>query len=175
MELEDLLVDSSKITAEMAVHTIGENPVLFKKVLDFALEDKEQYAMRAARVIHLTATSHPELIKPYLIQIIQALPGFKTNGLKRSMTRMLTEHCTEIDEESQGILIDVCFNNLMDLNEKIVLKIYSMDILYEISQQYPEIKRELISSIETQLPYSSNAFKSRGKKMIKKLYKEIQN
>ncbi len=167
MELEDLLIDSSRITADMAVHTIGENQALFKKVLDFALEDNNQYAMRAARVIHLTATNHPELIRPYLNKIIHALSGFKNDGLKRSMTRILSEHCTELNEESHWILIDVCFNYLMDPNEKIALKIYSMDILYNISQQYPDIKKELISCIENQLPYASAAIKSRGEKMIR--------
>ena len=173
MELEDLLIDSSRITAEMAVHTIGENPVLFKKVLDFALEDNDQYAMRAARVIYLSSTKHPELIKPYFNNIIHALSGFENDGLKRSMTRILSEHCTEPDEESQGVLVNICFKYLMDSDEKIALKIYSMDILYNLSQLYPEIKKELIYSIENQLPYSSAAIKSRGKKMMRKLRLEI--
>ena len=173
MELEDLLIDSSRITADMAVHTIGENQALFKKVLDFALEDNDQYAMRAARVIYLTAINHPELIRPYLNKIIHELSGFKNDGLKRSMTRILSEHYTELNEESQGILVDVCFKYLMDTNEKIALKIYSMDILYNLSQIYPEIKKELIFSIENQLPYASAAIKSRGKKMMKKLYLEM--
>ena len=173
MELEDLLFDSSRLTAEMAVHTIGKDPALFKKVLDFALENNDQYTMRAARVIHLTATNHPELIRPYLNKIIHALSGFENDGLKRSMTRILSEHCTDINEESQGILVDVCFNFLTDPDEKVALKIYSMDILYNLSQQYPDIKKELISSIENQLPYASAAIKSRGEKMMKKLYLEM--
>ena len=33
MELEDLLFDSSRRTADIAVNTIGSNPGLFKKML----------------------------------------------------------------------------------------------------------------------------------------------
>jgi len=102
VELEELLVDSSKITADMAVFTIGKDPVLFKKVLDFALEDKHQYTMRASRDIHLSATRHPEL-RPYLNKIIHALSGFNNDRIKRSMTRILSEHCTELNEELHGI------------------------------------------------------------------------
>lgn len=174
MELEDLLVDSSKITAEMAVHTIGDNPVLFKKVLDFALEDKAKYAQRASRVIQKSATKYPDLIRPYFKQIVNAFPDFQNVGLKRNMLRLLSKHYKELNEEQQGILLDVCFNYLMNSNEKPAVIVYSMDILYEISNQFPDLKMELISCIENQMPTASAGIKSRSKKMLKKLQKEIE-
>jgi hypothetical protein len=174
MELEELLVDSSKITADMAVQTIGDNPVLFKKVLDFALEDKEVFAQRASRVIQLTTTKYPYLIEPHLDKIVNSLPGFKNGGLKRNMLRLLAHHSNNLDEEQQSILLDVCFKNLMNSDEKPAVIVYSMDILYDISNQYPELKNELISCIENKMPVGSAGIKSRSKKMLKKLYKETE-
>ena len=174
MELEDLLVDSSKITADMAVHTIGEDPVLFQKVLDFALEDRDVFAQRASRVIQLSAIKYPHLIKPHLNKIIKSFPDFRNSGLKRNMLRHLSKHTMELTEEQHGILLDVCYKFIMSSDEKPAIKVYSMDILYDISNQYPDLKKELISCIENIMPTASEGIKSRSKKMLKKLYQEIE-
>ncbi len=57
MDLRDLFSDSSRKTADIAVAAIGNNPEILKKVLDFALEDRGVYAMRAARVVNLVLIS----------------------------------------------------------------------------------------------------------------------
>jgi hypothetical protein len=64
---------------------------------------------------------------------------------------------------------------LNDPAEAIALKIYAMTILYKISNAYPAIKPELISSIENEIPKNSAAVISRGKRILKKLYKEVKS
>ena len=49
-----------------------------------------------------------------------------------------------------------------------------MEIIYKISQLYPEIKNELISTVENMMPRSSFGIKSRGRKLLKKLYREVE-
>jgi hypothetical protein len=171
MDLQDLLFDSSRRTADMAVGVIGNNPDIFKKMLDFAFEDKNLYAMRAARVIQLASHNHPELIRPYLREIILRLPNLKNEGLKRGLAKILIERSYDHDDDTLGILVSTCFDWLMNPAEKPAIKVYSMEILYKISQLYPEIKTELVSSIEEQLPRSGVAVKSRGRQILAKLYK----
>lgn len=173
MSLEDLFFDSSRQTVNMAVNTIGNNPEVFKEILDFAMEDKKRFAMRAARAIQMSTAKYPELVTPYLKEIIIGMSEFKTGGLKRSMAKMISELDWDFDEESLGILAETCFKWINDTNEEIAIKIYSQDILYRISEIYPELKNELIQTLETQLPRSSVAIKSRSMKMLKKLYKEV--
>lgn len=174
MGLEDLFFDSSRRAIEMAVNTIDDNPEVFKKVLDFAMEDKERFAQRAARAIQMSSVKHPGLVKPHLKDIINGMSGFKTGGLKRSMAKMISEMDWGFDEKTLGILTETCFKWVNDTNEEIAIKIYSQDILYRISEIYPELKNELILSLETQMPHSSVAIKSRSRKMLKKLYKEVR-
>jgi len=174
MNLEDLFFDSSRRAIEMAVNAIGDNQEAFKKVLDFAMEDKGKYAQRAARAIQMSSVKYPGLVTPYMKDIIKEMSGFKTGGLKRSMAKMISEMDWGFDEETLGILAETCFKWVNDTNEEIAIKIYSQDILYRISNIYPELKNELILSLETQMPHSSVAIKSRSRKMLKKLYKEIR-
>jgi hypothetical protein len=169
-DLKDLLFDSSRRTADIAVGLIGDNPEIFKKFLDFALSDKGPYAMRAARVVQLSSHHHPELVRPYLKEIIHKLPYFKNDGLRRGLFKILTERSLDLDEESFGILADTTFNCLNNPAEKPAMKVYSMEILFRISEFYPEIKPELISILEDQMPRSTVAVKSAGKKLLRKLY-----
>ena len=114
------------------------------------------------------------MIKPHINRIITALPGFQNDGLKRNMLRLLSKHTNDLTEEQNGILLDVCLKYLMDSDEKPAIKVYSMDILYDISNKYPDLKKELISCIENKISAASAGIKSRSKKMLKKLHKEIE-
>lgn len=175
LDLKELLFDSSRRTAEIAVSAIGNNPEIFKKFLDFALQDKGQYAMRAARVVQLASHIHPELIRPYIKEIILKLPTFRNNGLRRNFLKILTERSLNLDEDTLGTLVNVSFDYLISPSEKPAMKVYAMEILYRISQFYPDIQSELISTIEDQLPRSTVAVKSRGKQVLAKLYKQTRN
>jgi len=128
--------------------------------------------MRAARVIQLVTEKHPDLIDPYLGKIVGSLTDFRNEGLLRSMLLISTKKCPILDADQKGVLMDVTFNLLMDPDHNPAIKAYSMDILYEISKEYPGIKQELISCIEELMPRSSTGVKTRGKKMLKKLYRE---
>ncbi len=175
MELKDLLFDSTRRTADIAVGLIGDNPEIFKKFLDFALEDKTPYAMRAARVVQLAGGRHPELLRPYTKELLRKFNSFRNDGLRRSILKIFTERSLNLDDESLGILVDIGFNCLTNPVEKPAMKMYSMVILYKISQFYPEIKPELISTIEDQMPRCSAAVKSVGRQTLAKLYKQLRS
>jgi hypothetical protein len=174
MELEDLLADSSRKTAELAVNFVGNDEALFKKMLDFALLDRNHFSMRAARVIQMATAKHPELIKPFVPILVTLLSEFKVEGLRRSTLRILADYIDELTEKEDGTLMDACFKFILDFNQKPAIIVYSMDILYALSNKYPDIKPELISCIENQLPVSSAGIKSRSQKMLRKLYQELE-
>lgn len=172
MDLKVLLSDSSRRTADMAVAIIGHNPDRFKEMLNFAFEDTDPFAMRAARVVNMVALKHPRLIRPHLHRIVDALPGFRNNGLKRGMLKTLSEHRYDYPEETLGKLIDSCFMFVNDPAEKAAVKIYALDLLVQASRSYPGIRHELITTIEYILPYSSRGIESKGTKLLRKLYRE---
>lgn len=173
MDLKALLSDSSRRTADIAVAVAGNDPERFRLLLEFALDDEAPFSMRAARVINMISLSHPQLIRSYLTQIVSRLPGMKNDGLKRGMLKTLSEHRYHYDEESLGKLVDSCFVFLNDPAEKTAVKIYALDILYRTASEYPEIRPELIASIEYILPYSSKGLVSKGNKLLHKLYWEV--
>ncbi|MEZ5197950.1 MAG: hypothetical protein R2764_16660 [Bacteroidales bacterium] len=170
LDVKLLLFDSSKRTIDMATALVGNDPLAFKKILDFALKEKEEaYLQRAGRVLNQAVVQYPELITPYIDDLIFKLDDIKSIGLKRSLAKTLAERSFEMGEETVGVLADKCFRYVNDPSEQIALRVYSMEILYKISVSFPELKQELISSIENQVPHSTVAIKSRGKRLLKKL------
>ena len=173
MDLKDLFSDSSRKTIDMGVATIGKNPEMFKKVLDFALEDDGAYSQRAGRVINLVAIIQPEMIRPYMQQLVLKLPTFKSGGLKRSIIKTISERSFDFDDETMGTLVNICFEWVNDSQEEIAIKAYAMDVLYSVSQFHPDLKPELIATFEHLKPEASAGIKVRCEKFLKKLYKEV--
>lgn len=63
------------------------------------------------------------------------------------------------------------FDTLNSGREPVAVKVFSMTVLFNIVQVYPELSEELEISIEEQMPFGSGGFKSRGRKVLKDLSK----
>ena len=89
------------------------------------------------------------------------------NAIVRNTVRVLQN--IEIPEELEGEIYERCFDYLNDPKEKPAVRAFSMKVLSNIAMIYPELKEELIKSIELHFPYGSKGFKSRGKKELERL------
>lgn len=173
MNLEELLYDSSKICILRASEAVFADTGLIKDVYCLALSEKSKYARRAVRVLNICAEHDPELILPYLNAILSELPKIKDDSIRSSFLRIFMIMPLPEDEDRLGLLTQLCFDYLGQQFEKAGVKVYSIDILYRISQKIPELKHELLLSIMQQLQYGSFAFQSRGTRILKKLMKEL--
>ena len=75
----------------------------------------------------------------------------------------------EIDEKYHGILLDVCFDWLVDESINVAEKVFSMQIIANHLTYYPELKNEFFEILEDQIPKNSPAFVSRVKLIKKQL------
>jgi hypothetical protein len=65
--------------------------------------------------------------------------------------------------------MNLCFDYIISPKEKPAVKAFSLTVLQNLSRQYPEIKNELRTIIETQWDNESPAFRSRARKILKEL------
>ena len=173
MDTKELFPDTSRRTADIAVSVICNNPEIFKNVLDLAFEDNGVFAMRAARALNLAAVKRPELVRPFLNDIAVKLPTFKTGGVKRCLLKTISERSFDYDENTLGLLVNICFDWVNDPQEEIAIKVYALEVLYRTSQFHPDLKPELIACIERLMPEASSGIKVRGKRYLKRLYREV--
>lgn len=169
-DLKDLvLYDLSKRhTRELAGMTQNDSRIL-KLLWQYALSDDEPINWRAAWVIKGIHENDPGLTEPLVPDMISALPELKKEGVKREFLRMIMEYPLPDDEDKLGILLDSCFRWLAEPTEPIAIKVHCMNILFEICKIIPEIKQELITTIEVAMTEGSAGIVNRGSKTIRAL------
>jgi len=169
---EQLLAELSKQNTVYIASVIGTNKKLFKEMFDLILTNEEYISGRAAWVIEHIWLDHPEMIEPYINEMIDFLKISKYDNQKRHFTKILsTRNLNELDEDHLGILIDRCFTWLEDPIYPTAVKMFSMQIIYNYIETEPALAPELIAIIENQYADSTPGFKNRGDKILKKLYK----
>jgi hypothetical protein len=110
----------------------------------------------------------PGLITPYIKKMLQLLDKPVHDAVKRNTVRVLQNFY--IPKSLQGLAVKQCFR-LVEGNEPIAIKVFSITLLGNIAQEHPELKHELKMLIETQIPYASKGFLSRATKVLKALDK----
>jgi hypothetical protein len=75
----------------------------------------------------------------------------------------------EVPDNLDDELADICFNYLAKPNEAIAIHCAAMTILEKICRKIPELKPELRLLIEAYFEHGTAGFKSRAKKVLKKL------
>ena len=172
MNLEqEILRADFKDQAAYAAEIIGDNDERFVALMKLFFSSDSHTCQRASWVVLHCIDQHPTLIVPHLKKMVNNLYNNPIDAVKRNTIRAL--QFVEIPKSLWGKTIEICFQFLQSSTEPIAIKVFSMSVLYKLSQSVPEIKEELKVIIEDQLPYSSAGFRSRGSKVLKKLNKEM--
>jgi len=171
MPFEDILYDSSRICVEMAGEVISEKPDLFAEAFALVRENKGTVSSRASRAIFFGFCKDPSIIDPYIAEIIDVTLIIENTSIRQNLLRLLTEIELTQDTHKIGTLIDNCFKWIDSIESTPAIKVYSLEIVYRLSQKIPELQNELKDTIENQMEQSSVGFKSRGGRILKKLYK----
>lgn len=171
--LEDLLFDSSKETVVRASHIIQNDGKLFREMLDIALANKPKISARASRSICETIQRDDQLAIPYFRKILNEIQRIDSESVIFNLLHIFALSPLPDDEDDLGWLTKTCFDWMERNVQRIAIKVYALVILERIARIYPEISGELIAMIESQIPHLSPAFKSRGKKTIEKLKRNL--
>ena len=165
---QTILADHSKATCNKIVNWIGDSQQRFDELFDLFLHDEYRVVQRAAWPLSYAVISHSQLIKKHFAKLIKNLrqPGLH-DSVKRNTIRLLQG--IAIPKRFHGEVMNLCFEYIASNNEPVAAKAFSLTVLQNLSKEYPEIRQELKTIIEDRWDYESVAFKSRAKKILKKL------
>jgi 8-oxo-dGTP diphosphatase len=156
--------------AEWLATSAIENPAIFIKLLEYSGSTDKKLAFRASWTLTKVCDRIPELIYPYLPQIVETLVMIDNESTLRSFLRIISlSDLGKINMRQHGLLTDFCFNILNSGFSAIAIKAYSMEILYNLSIKYPELANELTASIRILMEDGSAGITASGHLLIKKL------
>jgi len=173
MNIEQLLPDSFRQTADFATAFILENPEFLSKMIAVSFSDDKLMGMRASRVVLLTYYQNPAIVKTQIPQILDELCLTKNNSTIRNLLHLFLDNIEVLDESRFGKLIDFCFKLIESPSVEIAQRALAMQILYKASNIISDFKDELKAIIEFHYEEGSPGFKSTAKSILKKLNKEI--
>lgn len=140
---------------------------LFNQLFGFINSVDHRLAWRSCWIIDNASEDCPELLEDRVAEIIEALISTKDGSLKRHFTRILCRYT--IPEDYLAVLVNKCFELLLP-SEPASVRVFAMQILFNISLQLPDIKGELISVIESLRDEGGSAgFINRSEKLLRKM------
>jgi len=167
-----LMQQLSRRHMDYVAHCIGNDETEFEQLMDIVLHGKEPVVQRAAWAMDACLAVHPQLLSPYVETLIDALPRFSNDGVRRQVVKALAVR--EIPEKHEGQLADLCFCWLQSPVMPVAIKVHCMQILANIAIRYPDLSVELQTVINEQMPRNSVGFASRGRKILKQLQKSYE-
>ena len=162
-----LMAGLSRFNTDLVAGYINNDETLFHELMELLFNAQPPIPQRAAWVMSTVAETHKWIIKPYIPKLIDALPGFSHRGIQRCI--LFTFESEEIPKNKKGQLYNICFDYVDNTKVPVAVRVYAMQILFNISISEPELKNELRLLIESHYENGSDGFKSRARKILKKL------
>jgi hypothetical protein len=171
LETEILREHSKRQTVRIA-RWIGPDKRRFRQLMELLLHGDRIITQRAAWILTYCYESHPQLVTPWLSDLFKKMQEPDVHdALKRNVVRLLA--CADIPRPLLGTVVSICFDYLNSVDTPIAVKANAMTVLQRISEQEPDLKHELQTSIELMMPYVGAALRARGKIVIKQLARDI--
>lgn len=147
-----------------------DNPAIFGKLLEYSFSDDKKLAFHASWTLTKVCDKYPEIIFPYLAEIIESLDKIDNESAQRSFLRIISlTSMSRIGTKHHGILAEHCFSALRSGFSAIAIKAYSMETLYKLALIYPELANELSATINILQGDGSAGIIARGRMILKKL------
>jgi hypothetical protein len=146
---------------------VKADPRLFDLLYNFIYSDDPRLAMRSCWIIDNASEEFPDLLSDKLPELISTLISTKNGSLKRHFTRILCRY--QIPEQYLAAVINRSFE-LLAPTEPISVRVFAMQLLFNITRQVPDLRGELILVIESLMEVGGSAgFTNRAGKLIRQL------
>jgi hypothetical protein len=168
---ELLLKGNSRSYTDFVADIVSNRPELVRELWEIYLSTEEPVSRKAAWIIDTASENKPEWVEPFLPELIEKLPFFNHDGLKRHALRMIAR--MPFPSDLEGDLLNITFEWLLSPLESVAVKMYCIQILYRLSANEPDILQELYDTIEFQMADGTPGFRSIGRKMMREIDKDI--
>ena len=161
-----LAADRSSENRSKWAHYIVNNKIALLDIIEL-LEAEHPIAMRFTWLFGDIVLLDSTVIYPIVGYCFERRDKMTFPGFKRTVAKMLC--LAGVPEEIEGLVVDELFKWVLDPKIKVAVKVFSIDVLCQLTFKYPDLKEELLLVIDDQLDKNSVAFKARARMVLKKL------
>ena len=157
----------------------SKNPKGIDILIDLCSNSNNTLGFHAAWVLEHMIIDKPELLKKYFVSIVNKMPETKNPSVQRHFSKIAKCSlesgavkdfiATKKNSKSIELLIEVCFEWLLNLKTPIAVKAYCMDILVYLAPSNTWIKEELPHVIRLNMIDASPGISAKSKKILAQL------
>ena len=170
---QNVFYDSSKKQVLQGISICEQEPELFNSLFELAMLQKGVYSQRSSRVICQAMEKREDLFGKFIPKILESLNILTDETIKFNFLKIFTFCNLAKDDESFGFLVNFCFKTIEGKHKFISSQVYPIQILYRISEIYPELRKELLAIILKYQYGASAAFINCSSKILSKLRNEV--
>ncbi len=158
---------ASSIAASFINH---QNPM--QELMDCFFSDDWVLCQKSSWPVTMVADRAPQLLEPYLSQMIDNLDKPQHDAVIRNTVRAW--QLMDLPEEYEGKIYDRCFEYFADPQYPVAVRVFSMTVCGNIAMRHPSLAAEIIPIIEDNWDHATAAWRGRGKKELKRLNQIIE-
>jgi len=168
---EQLMVEHSKANADRVLEHVLVAESRVEALMEVFLGEEYRVVQRAAMVVGNLGRAQPGWLKPWHSRMVKAANQPKHDAVLRNVMRYFSElDIALIAAENEGHLVELAFRLTADPNAAVAIRVFSMQVVANYVEKYPEFKDELVGIIELTIAEGTTpGFRSRGKKILRKL------
>lgn len=168
---EQLLKKHSKANTQLIVDWIGTDTERLAQLIKLFTQDEYRVVQRAAWVLGNIGVKFPYLLEPHYALIISTMQNPLHPSVVRNSLRFFADADPLLSENEEGILVQLCFDLLLDPQQAIAIQVHAMQCIANRLNTYPDLAIELKEIIESSYENGSAGYRSRGKKILKQIAK----
>ncbi|WP_028296128.1 hypothetical protein [Olivibacter sitiensis] len=178
---QELKQTMGKVQVQNVAKRLAEGKFDLNDLLDLCFTKPDVLAFRAAWILEQIDSLYPEQFSLIFFRFIQRMPEQVNESCQRHFTKILMNYThakapavrqvpySRLTVAQREKLVECQFDWLVDPDTPVAVRVNVMDILYNMSGEFPWIKEELAPQIEFFLRDGSAAMQSRGKRLLKRM------
>jgi 8-oxo-dGTP diphosphatase len=156
--------------AEWIASLAADDSRILLNLIEYSFSDDKKLAFRSSWTLTKVCDRFPEMIYLHLNKLSESLSKITNESVQRSFMRIISlSNLNKIGVKYHGILADFCFKSLRSGFSAIAVKAYAMEILFNLTAIYPELKNELLATINMLHGEESAGIIAKGNQIAKKL------
>ena len=166
---EQLLRQNSRANCDrVRAVVIGDQSRLIELMACF-FSDEVIVAQRAAMVVGDVGRHEPDLLLPWLAELVDAIENPIHQAIRRNGVRFFSELDQPIPKPLEKRLVRMCLRFVADPTEKTAPAAFAMQFVADRAGEYPSDAKKLCKALKARTLEATPGFQNRARKILKRL------
>lgn len=171
--VKEILSIRHKRDAVQLVEKIVSHQYDVNELMECFFSEDWVLCQKASWPLSVLSDHNEDLVLPYLEAMVDNLDRPVHDAVIRNTLR--SWQSISIPEDLQGVVYDKAFSYFLEPQQPVAIRVFAMTVCANIAMNHPGLAPEIITVIEDYWDNTTAAWRSRGRKELRRLRKVVQD